>query len=44
MLLGGWGEREISHQQNQRVMKTLSTFWNCVVGMEFEEDLRFVDE
>lgn len=40
-------DKEIDHQGNHVVVKTLSTFRNYIlefdVGVEFEEDLRIVD-
>lgn len=40
-------DKEIDHQGNHVIVKTLSTFRNYIlefdVGVEFEEDLRIVD-
>lgn len=40
-------DKEIDHQGNHMIVKTLSTFRNYIlefeVGVEFEEDLRIVD-
>ncbi|XP_032246948.1 retinol-binding protein 5 isoform X2 [Phoca vitulina] len=40
-------DKEIDHQGNHMIVKTLSTFHNYIlefeVGVEFEEDLRIVD-